>query len=111
MNAKSKKQAKGREDSVARPAALAGRNRDFPQNLAEASNNYVKGLVNIQGEWLNFANSRLQSNMEISRDIFSCKDLTEVMQVQRVWFEKANEEYQTGFARLWDLASEMTEAS
>ena len=111
MSAKSKKQAKKVNDSSVSSAVLAKRNEDFSQNLADASNNYLQGLEEIQEEWLSFTNNLLQSNLEYSRDIFSCQDFNEVMQVQQAWLDKVNKDYQTELAQRWSRISDMAKAA
>ncbi len=111
MSEKNKKQAKKVNDSDISSTILAKQTTDFPQNLADVSNNYLESLREIQEEWLGFANSQLQSNLEYSRDIFSCKDLNEVMQVQRAWFEETNKEYRAELEQRWSRVSNMAKAT
>ena len=80
--------------------------------LAVTYQSYVESVSTVNEELLKFVNSRLIRDIELSRALSECADMSDATKLQREWAQQAMQEYliqaQTLAKLTSKLADEMT---
>jgi hypothetical protein len=82
--------------------------------MADANGKLYAGLVELNKEWANFVNGRLQDDFKLPQQLGACKSPQDVFKVYSDFYRHALEDYQAEFAKLTKmgqgLAADVSEA-
>jgi hypothetical protein len=82
--------------------------------MADANGKLYAGLVELNKEWANFVNGRLQDDFKLPQQLGACKSPQDVFKVYSDFYRQAFEDYQAEFAKLTKmgqgLAADVSEA-
>ncbi len=76
---------------------------------SRACENYVKRLMAVNAEAMNFLNSRLREDVELGESFARCKSWEEVNELQQAWGRKAFEDYASMSQKMMELTSLMAD--
>lgn len=79
-------------------------NGPFLENLTRATDSCAKACLAFQEEWFRFLASRFEWDSKVGQALASCKNLSEVVEVQRDWLQTAAQDYTDEAGRLARLA-------
>ena len=77
--------------------------------LAETYQSYVEGASAVNEELLKFINSRLNRDLEFSRALSVCADISDAAKLQQEWAHQAMQEHLVQAQKLAELNSNVAE--
>ena len=79
--------------------------------FTQACQAYATGFAKLNGELLNFVNTRLKHDADLGQALAKCSDWTEASNIQRQWAQTASEEYLAEAGKLMDMAAKVAKES
>lgn len=85
----------------------SGLNGEMMDTLGEAGSAYLRGMVSINRELIDFIGKRLDHDAELSRALGQCREWKEAAELQQAWIRDASEEYAENVSKLMRLTTKM----
>lgn len=76
---------------------------------SRACESYVRRLLDVNAEAMNFVSSRLRQDVELGESFARCKTWEDVSELQQAWGRKAVEDYMSMSQKIMELTSQMTD--
>lgn len=76
---------------------------------SRACETYVKRLMDVNAEAMNFVSARLRQDVELGESFARCKSWTDVSNLQQAWGRKAVEDYMSMSKKIMELTSQMAD--
>lgn len=86
-------------------ASFPAVNEEMAGHLGETGSAYLRGVVSLNREIVEFVNKRLEHDAELSRELGRCRDWKEAAELQQNWFREASEEYAASARKLMELTT------
>lgn len=78
--------------------------------LTSVGRAFIEGWVEASGEIAAFLGRRIQSDIDLQRQILQCRDPAELVRIQTAFVEKAVEDYRAETGKLARIGHAMREA-
>lgn len=76
---------------------------------SRACESYVRRLLDVNAEAMNFVSSRLRQDVELGESFARCKTWEDVSELQQAWGSRAVEDYMSMSQKIMELTSQMTD--